>query len=737
MQTTFAILTPLPVEYAAVCAILQNRSDAPESTLPSTAGTIGVHRVVCVLTGKGESNTAAAVQFVSQTWKPRWILLVGIAGGLAGLQTGDVIVSSYVYYLDFGKLIDGKYIRRPEYDFQPDRSLLAHAELIIETADGIWQDRIRVDRPDKKARVRTHAVVGYIGSGDKVIDDPDHPFFECVRATIPELHAVEMEASGAGAGLRLEQSRRAIGLLMIRGISDVPTSKPERRRGSDQRRLWKKYSSAAASAFVEALLLHLPADPLEVRQQGTPDPVGDKPDRDRAAGGPSGNDLRPTKAQAGSLEEPQGAIGTEQYARVLLPLQAERLFIATDRKPGDSPELYFGHSGLLYIAEEFVSLGCLQVVVPYQTAFGKLVESLPASFKDRVTCVDKEGIIRRRVKSLFEPIAEELHLPAADFDPKLIFLPAQGTSLIKEKDPAKKDRIALLSRTYEGTYCILLALHYELQLDINIGALAKSATELRAGLRNPASRANLAAITGVLRTYEAFTIRSFEIASRRRHGPVDVLDYLARNDTFRRLSQQAYLLGVPARADDAMTRVGELSTEIVRGTTAFDLVPRSRNVQASLGISNPSDELQHEVYTKGFVPPVVPVKGLVWKAFNSWSLGLPKDQHGLMLGVEGIAPYLPEMPIWEITEISDNRLRFGIKPSEFIEDASDFDLFVTKLLEDAARCPEHHGSSQVNLRRLPNGETAVVYDFCCRRQAEKQLKSWETAPKNIGRKSVG
>jgi hypothetical protein len=79
-----------------------------------------------------------------------------------------------------------------------------------------------------------------------------------------ELHAVEMEGAGAGAAASLEQSRRSLGLLMVRGISDEPRAKRKRKAkdesGKEQRKQWKKYAATAAAAFVRALLLSLPED---------------------------------------------------------------------------------------------------------------------------------------------------------------------------------------------------------------------------------------------------------------------------------------------------------------------------------------------------------------------------------------------------------------------------------------------------------------------------------------------
>src|SRR5207244_3645443 len=124
-------------------------SDAP---LIGTVGQLGPHRVVCVQTGKGEGETAAALQWALARWKSRWVLLVGIAGGFPDqkVRRGDVVVATFVYNFDFGKIEDKRFIRRPELDFQCDRKLLAYASLAAVRSADTWANAIGETRPDKE-----------------------------------------------------------------------------------------------------------------------------------------------------------------------------------------------------------------------------------------------------------------------------------------------------------------------------------------------------------------------------------------------------------------------------------------------------------------------------------------------------------------------------------------------------------------------------------------------------------
>lgn len=258
-----AILTPIAEEWHAVVSLLESPSPTADQTLPNKQGRIGSHSVVCVLSGKGEGNTASAVQFTSDLWKPRWLFVVGIAGGFPERKVfkGDLVIAQFVYDFDFGKVQNGAFVRRPEYDYACDRSLLGHAEILAANKAKPWLSFISAQRPDGASSSESKVQLGYLASSNKVIDDPDNHMYSAVKAAIPEIHAVEMEASGAGAAMRLEASRRMVGILVIRGISDAPGAGT----GSEERAAWKEYAASIAAAFAKGLLLSL----------STPDPKVD------------------------------------------------------------------------------------------------------------------------------------------------------------------------------------------------------------------------------------------------------------------------------------------------------------------------------------------------------------------------------------------------------------------------------------------------------------------------------
>lgn len=253
------IVTPTAWEYQEMVAQISNSTPVDSSPIPMVTGSIAGHSVLCCQSGKGQEETASSVTMTLERTRGELLLLVGIAGGFPeqGVHRGDVIVAHSVHSFDYGKLTSGVFKRRPELDFNCDRGLLSRAELVAADKRQSWRRHIRTNRPDRKDHAHSTAHVDcYVASSNKVIDDPDHKFFSAVSATFSEIHAVEMEAVGAGASARLVQSERKLRILMIRGISDEPGTVAA--GGKSQRSKWKVYAAAAAAAFTRRLIENLP-----------------------------------------------------------------------------------------------------------------------------------------------------------------------------------------------------------------------------------------------------------------------------------------------------------------------------------------------------------------------------------------------------------------------------------------------------------------------------------------------
>jgi len=304
VQPTVGIITPLPKEYAAARAMLEETREhtvpGPGAgrryllgELPAAGG--GRHILVLALADMGNNLSAARVtRLVEHFPKVRSIIVVGIAGGIPHperpvehVRLGDIVVSNRegVVQYDFDK---------EEYDFEnespviiprhsprPPSAELNEAARLLEAAElsgnRPWMNNIQladhlpgVDRPpdatDKLASsddpsltvshpadlMRTlgqpRVFLGPIASANKLLKNPK--LRDALRNSY-HVKAVEMEASGIADATWTA----GIGYLVVRGICDYcDMSKGE---------AWQYYAAVVAAAYMRAL--------LESMSAGSPD----------------------------------------------------------------------------------------------------------------------------------------------------------------------------------------------------------------------------------------------------------------------------------------------------------------------------------------------------------------------------------------------------------------------------------------------------------------------------------
>lgn len=283
-----AFITILREEYEAIRNRLKNPKRAPStSEQPNQYAWLlgeieraegGSYQVVLALAARaGNTSGSLATSKTIARWNPRYVLLVGIAGGLKreGLTLGDVVVSSLIRAYEYGKL-KSHFEPRPDFQHKVDGSLLRSALALNEVG---WRKGLPV-RPGRLRGV-PKMLVGPVASGDKVVDDVSASFFAAVVKAFPRLQAVEMEGAGAAAAIdEAQEEGRSVGFLMIRGISDMPPEANAKRKqpstarasagGTEIRARWKKYAAEVAASFAVCLVAHgWPVPPVGAVPEGT------------------------------------------------------------------------------------------------------------------------------------------------------------------------------------------------------------------------------------------------------------------------------------------------------------------------------------------------------------------------------------------------------------------------------------------------------------------------------------
>lgn len=236
---------------------------------------------------KGRTNIPAgeAVHSVIEDFRPSYLILTGIAGGMNerdGVALGDVVVVDHVSYSEFAKHTPGKVARRYEPYDHPSLYLRGDIAEPLTMTEG-WQ-RFLPAEANRPAEGRPKATVGNLVAGEKVQGDPENPFQMELLETFDSALAVDMESYGFGRGVY--KGRRSVHYnpqcLIVRGISDIVEERtpdavleegsrdaapnaapadaaaevrlPPPMDNNATRKLWKGYAALTAAAFTKAVV---------------------------------------------------------------------------------------------------------------------------------------------------------------------------------------------------------------------------------------------------------------------------------------------------------------------------------------------------------------------------------------------------------------------------------------------------------------------------------------------------
>ncbi|MEM9884875.1 MAG: hypothetical protein AAF849_03215 [Bacteroidota bacterium] len=189
--------------------------------------------------GRDNQNIIKAVTQAEKDFKPKYIFLVGTAGGIHKVKLGDIIIADIAYNYESGREKDSGFVPNP---------VLAEASSIL-----LQQAKSLIYKEDFSARYDLPAAVKIvakpIASGSKVIESLDGGTFNMIRNTYSDVRAIEMEAYGF---YHIAQTYPAIQFLNIRSISDSLSDKrAANEKGS------KELAARHAAIFTFALIKQL------------------------------------------------------------------------------------------------------------------------------------------------------------------------------------------------------------------------------------------------------------------------------------------------------------------------------------------------------------------------------------------------------------------------------------------------------------------------------------------------
>ncbi|MEL6637943.1 MAG: 5'-methylthioadenosine/S-adenosylhomocysteine nucleosidase [Bacteroidota bacterium] len=231
-----AVLCPLREEFEGVAAHLEDRQPQARVGLRYEVGTLRSPqrdwKVGLFETGSGTVNLAAKTTRIIDHFRPAFIFLVGIAGGVKDAAIGDVVIASEAIGYDSGKDTEDDFLARPKVINSPPRMI----ELLRQLAR------------DLEKKVPYRIFLGPIASGEKVLASKDSYTARSIAKLYNNTLAVEMEAYGFADAARTGETPYA----NIRGISDLLDGKHHSDHDGS-----RTLATQRAADFWRVLVLHL------------------------------------------------------------------------------------------------------------------------------------------------------------------------------------------------------------------------------------------------------------------------------------------------------------------------------------------------------------------------------------------------------------------------------------------------------------------------------------------------
>jgi nucleoside phosphorylase len=253
-QTDFVIVTALEEEFDAVTTLLPKCEKLPPSEddtrvffqseidVEFSTSSKGVYRLALLcLHGMGRVEAANATNDAIRRFSPRYVLLVGIAGGISNndVELGDVLISNQVVDYELQKVRqDSSEFRFVSHNVDP-RLLNAVNHYKIATC----LDLVSLTRPAAGVP-KKH--VGPIATGDKVVANSE--FLSEFLKSYPKAIGVEMESGGVASAAF--KSSVQPGFFMIRATSDLA----DNNKDTSEIKPWRNYACNLAAAYTIGLL---------------------------------------------------------------------------------------------------------------------------------------------------------------------------------------------------------------------------------------------------------------------------------------------------------------------------------------------------------------------------------------------------------------------------------------------------------------------------------------------------
>ncbi len=227
---------------------------------------------------RGNGPTQASAQNVIEDWRPEFLILCGIAGGilrpkgpesrrtLEGPRVGDIVIGTYIHHAEYNKMVDGDIRARYSPSTPPSTTAVADYCRPLGLNGGWLTDALRDRRPGRSLP-QFHD--GEVVAVDGVMGDASNEHHAAIIKRYDKALAADMESQGVATALQVlgGNVRYNPRWICVRSISDevVTGTEAEALLAADPHEVrdqWRMPAARTAAAFAHALVQNLLRDEL-------------------------------------------------------------------------------------------------------------------------------------------------------------------------------------------------------------------------------------------------------------------------------------------------------------------------------------------------------------------------------------------------------------------------------------------------------------------------------------------
>lgn len=281
-----------------------------------------------------------------------------------------------------------------------------------------------------------------------------------------------------------------------------------------------------------------------------------------------------------------------------------------------------------FLIEDLIAHSAARIAIQDGSLVHGVVGDLPQVLRDRLIVVDKHREASEKAHAVMAPLFDEFRVRR---------LGRGGYQLSDEGFSEVAPQLLTLTHMLES---FLVGLAHELQLELDPTEVVALSERLRKIARNSESRACLATLGGVFRTYSSVVTPSLQFRSEASDDLVQTFERFVEDETYRRLAREAGLLGIPMQMTHALIQMRRTVGDLLKRQRVSDVMTLgTKGVAVATHLPVPDPGVFARILGKPrYIPPLISLEAVGERALGAWEAadpefrpppGLPDHFHGV------------------------------------------------------------------------------------------------------------